>query len=275
MSSVNRILIDSRFRQVDSKSTTDFRVELPETIYMDSGMTCVLWDICLPVTWLTVEPDVNDKLYFRIYQSDATTFSDYIMNITSRNYNRSEVVEELNAQFLALGVDLRANEDPYRNLIRIFLPVGSNLAFMIFTNLDLRSRCNNTWRGEYYSSTNPQSINDMIGNAEHNMKRYTAASIFEGGQFNAAPYRTLYITCPQLGNFRSLGPQGERDFFQKVMITSNVNEIIYDSNLWSDDFVDVSRQTLRSLNFRLVDVYGNVVNLHGQNFSFSLVFKPA
>ena len=66
MSSVNRILIDGRFRQVDSKSTTDFRVELPETIYMDSGMTCVLWDICLPVTWLTVEPDVNDKLYFRI-----------------------------------------------------------------------------------------------------------------------------------------------------------------------------------------------------------------
>lgn len=274
MSSVNRILIDSRFRQPDSTSTTDFRVELPETVYMDTGMTCVVWNVCIPITWHTVEENLNDKLYFRIYQSDPATYKDYIMRITSRNYTRSEVFEQLNKQFEALNVALRANEDPFRNLIRIFLPAGNNQSFMIFSNQDLRSRCNNTWQGEYYSAMNPQSINDMIGNSEHNMKIYTAISLFEGGQFNIMPHNTLYITCPQLGNFRSLGPQGERDIIKKVIVTGNQDEVMFDNYLFAEDFVDVSRQTLRSLNFKLVDVYGNVINLHGQNFSFSLVFKP-
>ena len=274
MSSVNRILIDSRFRQPDSRSTTDFRVELPETIYMDSGMTCVVWDTCIPITWLTVEENVNDKLYFRLYQSDAYTYKDYVMTIASRNYVRGELVEEINNKFEALSIALRANEDPYRNLIRIFLPSDSNLSFMIFNNQDLRSRCNNTWQGEYYSAMNPQSLNDMIGNSDKNMQRYTAASMFEGGQFNVMPHHTIYITCPQLGNFKTLGPQGERDIIKKVTVTGNANEIMYDNYLNAEDFIDVSRQTLRSLNFKLVDVYGNVVNLHGQNFSFSLVFKP-
>jgi hypothetical protein len=71
-----------------------------------------------------------------------------------------------------------------------------------------------------------------------------------------------------------VGPQGERDIIKKVTVTGNANEIMYDNYLNAEDFFDVSRQTLRSLNFKLVDVYGNVANLHGQNFSFSLVFKP-
>jgi hypothetical protein len=63
MPPVNRIMIDSRMRQVDSQSTSDFRIELPETIQMDDSMGCVVTDIALPITWYTIEPDVNDKIY--------------------------------------------------------------------------------------------------------------------------------------------------------------------------------------------------------------------
>jgi hypothetical protein len=274
MASLNRILIDSRFRQPDSTSTSDFRVELPETVLLDNGLGCVVFDICVPVTWYTVEENVNDKFYFRLYQADGVTFSDYIMPITSRIYSRAEVAEELSIQFTSLDVPLRANDDPFRNIIRIFLPSDSAQSFMVFTNLDLRSRCNNTWQGEFYSSINPQSVNDMIGNADATMRKYTSSVIFEGGQFNGVPHHTLYIKSPQLGTFRTLGPQGERDILNKVIVTGNANAILYDTLLNAEDYVDVSRQTLRSLNFKLVDVYGNTVNLHGQKFSFSLIFKP-
>ena len=37
--------------------------------------------------------------------------------------------------------------------------------------------------------------------------------------------------------------------------------------------IDVSRQTLRVLKFQLKDSLGNVINLHGANMSFSLVFE--
>ena len=77
--SVNRIMIDSRFRQVDSRSTFDFLLELPETIQMDSGMSCIVTDNVLPITWYTVEPGVNDKLYLRMYESDGVTYVDHII----------------------------------------------------------------------------------------------------------------------------------------------------------------------------------------------------
>ena len=210
MSNINRILIDSRFRTPDSRSISDFRVELPESVQMGENMFCVVCDISLPVTWYTVERNVNDKLYFRIYQADGTTYSDYIMQLTSRNYNRSQVAEELTTRFQALGVPLSANDDPFRNLMRIELPVSSTLSFMVFTNADLKTRCNNTWAGEFYNPINPQSINDMIANANRNMQKYDAVSKFEGGQFSIVPHATLYIVSPQLGTFGNLGPQGER-----------------------------------------------------------------
>ena len=55
MSVVNRILVDSRFRQPDSRSTTDFRVELPETITVEDGMSCVVTDVRILATCLAPE----------------------------------------------------------------------------------------------------------------------------------------------------------------------------------------------------------------------------
>jgi hypothetical protein len=155
--SVNRIMIDSRFRQVDSRSTSDFRIELPETIQMDTGMSCIVTDIVLPITWYTVEPGVNDKLYLRMYESDGVTYVDHIITIPSRSYTRAEVAVALTARFNALNIPLSANEDPFRNLIRIFLPDEAEESFMVFTNADLLTRADTTWKGEYYSSVNPQS----------------------------------------------------------------------------------------------------------------------
>jgi hypothetical protein len=273
MSRINRILIDSRFRTLDSRSTSDFRVEIPESVQMDDNMSCVVCDISLPITWYVVERDVNDKLYFRIYQANGTTYNDYILQMTSRNYNRGEVAEELTTRFAALNVPLSVNEDPFRNLLRIELPAGSALSFMIFTNADLKTKCNDTWLGAYYNTLNPQSINDMIGNSDRSMQKYNVANKFEGGQFSVVPHATLYIVCPQLGTFGNLGPQGERDILKKIIVTADPNMIMYEQYVNIDDYVDVSKLSIRSVNFRLTDVYGNVVDLHGQNWSFTLLFK--
>ena len=77
-----------------------------------------------------------------------------------------------------------------------------------------------------------------------------------------------------MGNFRSIGPLGERDVLKKIVIQANPLEIMTDMNLNTEDHVDVSRHNLKSLSFRLTDVYGNTINLHGQNLSFTLIFQP-
>lgn len=274
MPSINRIMIDSRLRQIDSKSTSDFRIELPETIQMDSNMGCVVTDIVLPITWRLVEPDVNDKLYLRMYAAEGDEYVDHIITIPSRNYTRAELATALTTLFEERDIPLLANEDPFRNLLRIFLPEDNLRSFMIFSDLDLVTRANTTWKGEYYSSTNPQSINNIIGNSEFRMKLYDAVNIFEGGSYNGLAHHTVYLVCPQLGNFRSIGPLGERDILKKIVIQANPLEVMTEMNLNVEDFVDVSRLTLKSLSFRLTDVYGNIVNLHGQNISFTLIFMP-
>ena len=174
-----------------------------------------------------------------------------------------------------MSIPLQCNEDPFRNIIRIFPKDGfANASFMVFTNADLRERCNNTWQGEYFSPSNPQSVNDIIGNSDFSMKIYNNTANFEGGQFNAVPHHTVYIVCPQLGTFRSLGPQGERDILKKHVVMANPLEISHDTTLNAEDFTNISKQSFKSLNFRLTDVYGNVLNLHGQNWSFTLILKP-
>ena len=158
MNSANRIPVDSRFRPPDSKSNSDFRIELPENVHMDEGVSCVVCDISLPVTWNVVEPYVNDKLYIRMYQANGTTYSDHIVQIPSRNYTRLEVAAMLTNLFAELDdVPLSANEDPFRNLIRIFVPADSARSFMVFTHQELLSRCNGTCRGNTTQTTIPRA----------------------------------------------------------------------------------------------------------------------
>ena len=140
MAFVNRIYVDSRHRMVDSESTSDFRIELPETMQMDDNMHVIVTDVVIPITWLTVEEDINDKLYVRLIEatSENITYTDYILKIPSRNYNRQELAEAISDVCEARGLPLRANDDPFRNLIRIFLPADSQLQFMVFSDKDLQ-----------------------------------------------------------------------------------------------------------------------------------------
>ena len=106
------------------------------------------------------------------------------------------------------------------------------------------------------------------------MKVYDTSNIYEGGQFNAVPHHTIYIVCPQLGTFRSIGPQGERNILKKHVVMANPHEISIDTALNSEDFTNISKQSFKSLTFTLTDVYGNMLNMHGQSWSFTLIIKP-
>jgi len=249
-------------------------VELPEGLQMGEQMACVTCDISLPVTWYTVETNVNGKLYFRVYEEEGSAYKDYIVQLPNRNYDRTEVAETLNARFHAMNVPFSANENPFRNLIRIFLPTVSPLSLMVFTNRDLRTRCNNTWLGEYFAPSNPQSINDMLANSDRDMQKYNALKGFENGQFSILPHTVLYIVCPQLGTFGNLGPQGERDILKKILVTADQNKLMFEQYINIDDYVDVSKLSVRNISFKFTDVYGNVADLNGRDWSFTLLFKP-
>ena len=76
-----------------------------------------------------------------------------------------------------------------------------------------------------------------------------------------------------LANYNTIGPQGEATIIKKIPVTANYNEMIFDGEMVSNDFLDCSRQTWRRLEFQLRNAKGELVNLHGNHVSFSIIFS--
>ena len=76
-----------------------------------------------------------------------------------------------------------------------------------------------------------------------------------------------------MGNYNSLTVSGESTIIKKIPVNANKNEYIFDNIMTGNDFGDCSNQTLRTINFDLKDSRGNHINLHGNNWSFSIIFS--
>ena len=59
---MQKIYIDSRFRTANSKSESDFNVELPRSFNVPDGVIAHIDDIVIPVSWRTVD-ERNNKCY--------------------------------------------------------------------------------------------------------------------------------------------------------------------------------------------------------------------
>jgi hypothetical protein len=96
---------------------------------------------------------------------------------------------------------------------------------------------------------------------------------YVSGYIDLYPIRNLYLTCSGLGNFNTMSVSGDRSIVKKIPVNAGYGEMIFDQSVVGIDYLDCSHQTLSRLGFQLQDVFGNVVDLHGNHFSFSIVFS--
>ena len=143
---------------------------------------------------------------------------------------------------------------------------------MYFTDQDLRTRVNNTWRGHYYNFTNLFSINQVLRNDENNLTQYNNNNPFNSGVVDLVAIHSLYITSSTLSTYNNIGPRGERNILKKVVSSSQFGDLILQDTWLDSDYTDVSNRPLKIIDFKLVDVYGNVIDLNGGSISFSLLF---
>ncbi len=95
---------------------------------------------------------------------------------------------------------------------------------------------------------------------------------YKSGCLNLHPARNIYMVSSDFGNFNTMGSNGERSILKNIPVIANPGELIFDKITSSNEYLDCSRQTLRTLTFQLKDSFGNVIDLHKANISFSLVF---
>jgi hypothetical protein len=80
MLEVTKIYIDTRFKTPESKSDSDFTIELPKTINIPDDTLAYINDIVLPVSWTTID-EINNKLYYSVlhYADGGWDYSYWIL----------------------------------------------------------------------------------------------------------------------------------------------------------------------------------------------------
>ena len=58
-----RLYIDSRFRTPESKSASNFTIELQESLDLPAKTKVRVFNLCVPFSWYRVETGVNQHLY--------------------------------------------------------------------------------------------------------------------------------------------------------------------------------------------------------------------
>ena len=56
-------------------------------------------------------------------------------------------------------------------------------------------------------------------------------------------------------------------------MTANYGYMIFDPGMATNDFLDCSNQTLKTLEFHIKDGKGQYINLHNARITFSIVFN--
>ena len=266
---IKKIYIDTRFMSSDSKSSSDFKIDLPSNLDLPDDTVFYMDDICIPCSWYTIDDDRNNKFYFKC----GSTV--YVKIIPAGNYSTITFNAILVALLNSVQNTYTSDVDLPLNIVSIKTSIDSSNYQQIVDGQTI------TYDQTFEILTDNQigllgypkpyqSINNYLNN--NVAKINTLASPYDSGYVNLNPVRNLYITSGNLGYYNTMSVSGERGIVKKVPVRAGYNEMIYDDAVLGIDYLNCSRQSLSRLEFQLKDIYGNYINLHGNHWSFSLIF---
>ena len=82
----------------------------------------------------------------------------------------------------------------------------------------------------------------------------------------------VYITSPNLSSYDTVS-SFTNNIIKKVPVTANYGYMIFDPGMATNDFLDCSSQTLKTLEFHIKVGKGRCINLHNARITFSIVFN--
>ena len=271
-----KVYIDTNYMTPDSKSTSDFSIELPQTMYFPNDSTVFyIDDICICHSWYTVETNFNDKLYIWIQSANDT--SSNILSLDPGNYTGSTlsatIYEKLPKTIGTLSISWEVTYIGKTNNIKISTTTDT-VRFHILTPNDLKKKLNGVFSVSY-DITNTNDCNELIGNIENDFTEYSKTKPFISQAINLQPIRNIYLHSSSLGNLNNIGPDGSQTVIKKIPVTADYNSFIFDSTVLFNDYNSCSGQTLKKLDFQLKTAQGKLVPLHNIHVSLSIVFSRA
>ena len=271
---MQKIYVDSRFRTANSKSETDFNVELPRSFNVPDGVVAHIDDIVIPVSWSTID-ERNNTAYVCFYI--LNTQLEKFFTFDAKNYDGFTFATALQQKLTAAVVGFKHNGiavvpvfscayEPLENTLTISISENPDAAFtgfkmQFFTEEKLRTT---------FTQTEPNSINTIIGNRK---ETFISASSPYTCYLDLFQTRNLYLTSSALCSYDTVSNFGMDTIIKKIPCTAGYNKMIFQSSGSTLDGLDVSKRTLRFLDFKLVDTSFRPIPLRGNHFSFSIVFQ--
>ena len=108
---IRKLYIDSRYRTHESASSSDFEIDLPQTVNVSKNALGWISDLHLPVTWYNVDQH-NNRLYLDLQGNVNGTIEHRVQSIevTPGNYTgdtlAAELLTQLNARTLILNLKI-------------------------------------------------------------------------------------------------------------------------------------------------------------------------
>jgi hypothetical protein len=262
---VKKIYIDTRYKTPDSISNSRFKYELSASVLLPDDTVFYIDDICIPHSWYTIETNINDKFYISVYDFPNTSiYTDYVLTLESKTYTGADLATELQAQLNTLVPAVFTVTYLASKHVISIVCLSTTKVFKVLTYNDII---------QTYNINDPNDTTDMFKLTVGYSPFYDVTNPFISGPLSLQPIRNIYISSPNLGNFNTMGPRGEWNIIKKVPVSADYNQMIFDQVITNMDYLDCSRQSLKTIEFHLKDVNGNFIPLHGANVSFSIVFN--
>ena len=80
-----KVLVDSAYRLPQSRSSSDFIIELDENMECPNGTKLFITEVSIPAVWKTTEVGFYEKLYFMLYKN-GSLFGNYIIDLSNKIY---------------------------------------------------------------------------------------------------------------------------------------------------------------------------------------------
>ena len=172
-----KIFIDSNYRLPQSRSSSDFVVELNENVEVPEGTRLHITDISIPVAWKTTETNFYEYIYVMVFDNSDVWVKNLKIYLGNKiYYAEEELAFDIHAGLNSFTSDLNAGgifNYAYASATRTVefsIKDGVNYKVKIPTDAELSNYVNNQWvvnnslAETVYDSNAPLSINYLLSN---------------------------------------------------------------------------------------------------------------
>ena len=271
-----KVYIDSYYRV--SGTSSDFTIDLPETVQLEDNMLCQIHEVSIPHSWYSIKKGVNDRIFIDVeYTGTGAWTSRAMITLTEGHYTVAELASHL--QVILSNYYNDPKFPPQRSdmfvvshsdlLNKIRISVNYNdILFQILPDNDILTHPD--WFPDINGAGNIHSINRVLGN--YVLTTHDFNNSYYSGFIDLQRVKNLYLHCNEISNFNQLTVAGNSSIVKKINVTVPYLGIINDNELSNFDNIDVSGKILRRLQFRITNNLNKVVDLNDVDVSFTLTF---